>query len=88
MLAGDALLTLALELLASHPEGPSFAARRLESVLVAARRAGVEGLVGGQAADLEGEESRTDREQLHWIHRHKTAALFAGSAEIGVGKIN
>jgi len=83
VLAGDALQTLAFEILATRPPGPGAAARRLESVATLARCAGVGGLVGGQMADLEAALAPCDGEQLDWIHRHKTGALFAASVEIG-----
>jgi geranylgeranyl diphosphate synthase type II len=83
ILAGDALLTLAFELLATWPRDPSFASRRAEAVVVAARRAGIHGMVGGQTADLEAQGRSVGEEQLRWIHRHKTGALFSACAEIG-----
>ena len=83
ILAGDALHTLAFEVLASHPAGAGLGHRRAEAVAVLARAAGVAGMVGGQMADLEGERTPVDGDGLRWIHRHKTGALFAGSAEIG-----
>ena len=75
VLAGDGLLTLALEVVA---EGGSAAVRAL------ARAAGSLGMVGGQAADLEAEGSR-DRSlaRVDWIHDHKTAALITASVEVG-----
>jgi geranylgeranyl diphosphate synthase type II len=83
ILAGDALNTLAFELLASHPHGDSHAARRTRAVTLVARRTGIDGMVGGQIADLEAESRPVDEERLHWIHRHKTAALLAASTELG-----
>ncbi len=83
ILAGDALLTLAFELLGSRPEGVANAAQRAEAVVVAARRAGIEGMVGGQVADLEAELRAIGPDELRWIHRRKTGALFSASSEIG-----
>jgi len=83
ILAGDALHTLAFEILGTRPEGPEYAMRRSEAVALVARAAGADGMVGGQVADLEGSEDRVDAEGLHWIHAHKTGALFAASAELG-----
>ncbi len=83
VLAGDALNTLAFELLATHPVGEAHAARRTRAVALVARRSGIEGMVGGQIADLEAESRPVDEERLHWIHRHKTAALLAASTELG-----
>ena len=83
ILAGDALHTLAFEILGVHPEGPEYAMRRTEAVALVARSAGVGGMVGGQVADLEGGEGKVDEAGLRWIHRHKTGALIAASAELG-----
>lgn len=83
ILAGDALLTLAFEVLATRPAGDALAARRTEAVAVVARRAGCAGMVGGQLADLEAERKPPAAAQLEWIHRHKTGALLAASVEIG-----
>ena len=83
ILAGDALLTLAFEVLATRPVGEALASRRTEAVALVARRAGHSGMVGGQLADLEAERKPTDGASLAWIHRHKTGALIAASVEIG-----
>ena len=40
-------------------------------------------MVGGQMADLEAERSPVDVNGLEWIHRRKTGALLAASAELG-----
>jgi geranylgeranyl diphosphate synthase type II len=83
ILAGDALLTLAFELLGRHPEGEAAAGRRSRAVIAAARAAGAAGMVGGQLADLEAEGERIGAERLRWIHRHKTGALFSACCEVG-----
>lgn len=83
ILAGDALLTLALEILAREPEGEAFAARRCAAATAVARAAGIAGMVGGQIADLEAEQRAIDAPTLEWIHRHKTGALLAAAAEVG-----
>ena len=83
ILAGDALHTLAFEILAAWPKDESTAPRRIAAVESLARGAGIRGMVGGQIADIEAERSEVDLERLRWIHRHKTGALFAASAELG-----
>ena len=83
ILAGDALLTLGFEILAAEPAGDAHAARRAEAVLAVARAVGVDGMVGGQQADLEAEGAGADAERLEWIHRHKTGALLGACAEVG-----
>ena len=83
ILAGDALHSLAFQLLAEHPSGDRHVDRRAHAALVLARGAGIDGMVGGQMADLEAERADFDADRVSWIHRHKTGALFAASAEIG-----
>jgi geranylgeranyl diphosphate synthase type II len=48
-----------------------------------ARAIGTEGLIGGQALDLESRERDLDLERLEYIHSHKTGALFIAAAELG-----
>ncbi len=44
---------------------------------------GTEGLIGGQALDLESRADQLSLEQLEYIHSHKTGALFIAAAELG-----
>ena len=83
ILAGDALLTLAFEILATRPEGDDAAARRADAVALVARGAGAAGMVGGQLSDLDAERKPAELSGLEWIHAHKTGALLAASAELG-----
>jgi len=83
ILAGDALHTLAFELLAANPQGAAHAEKRSQAVVLVARASGIDGMVGGQIADLEAESSAPDAKRLHWIHEHKTAALLAAATELG-----
>ncbi len=81
ILAGDALLTLAFETLANAPVDP---ARRVGLVAEIAAAAGtVNGMVGGQVADLEAEHKRANAADLEYIHRSKTAALIRSSVLAG-----
>lgn len=80
VLAGDALLTQAFEVLAERTP-PT---RPVASMVAAlARAAGWAGMVGGQVADLAAEGAAPDVERVAAIHLGKTAALIAGSLEIG-----
>jgi geranylgeranyl pyrophosphate synthase len=82
ILVGDALLTIAFEILArgavSNPR-----ARMIEAVQKLARHAGVEGMVGGQALDLEFGQDIADLEVLERVHAWKTGGLYAASAAMG-----
>jgi geranylgeranyl diphosphate synthase, type II len=83
ILAGDALLTLAFWILAVKPPGDDRAGRRADAVAAVARGAGVEGMVGGQMADVEAERTAADLSRVEWIHLHKTGALIAASVLLG-----
>ncbi len=81
ILAGDALLTLAFETLGAAPVAPE---RRAAMVAEVAKSAGtVNGMVGGQMADLEAEGKAVAPEMLEYIHRSKTAALIRASVASG-----
>jgi geranylgeranyl pyrophosphate synthase len=88
ILVGDALLTEGLLLIARHPEGAGWAARRAEAVEMVAEAISVRGMVGGQVEDLEAtghfDGAAGDlEERLDRIHRHKTGALLKASVELG-----
>ncbi len=81
ILTGDALLTLAFEVLSSAPLD---AARRVAVLGEIARAAGTQnGMVGGQVADLEAESKKATPETLEYIHRSKTAALIRAAVVSG-----
>jgi geranylgeranyl pyrophosphate synthase len=80
VLAGDALLTLAFELLARHtPAGAPLA----EMTVALGEAAGWDGMVGGQVADLAAEGQAPDLERVHRIHTGKTAAMISVSVRLG-----
>lgn len=82
ILAGDGLLTEAFYLLSLNPSG--FDTNLVLQVInEVARASGIEGMVGGQAADLIYETREPDREMLYFIHTHKTASLIRASVKIG-----
>jgi len=81
ILAGDALLTLAFETLANAPIEPE---RRVAILSEVAASAGtVNGMVGGQVADLEAEGRSVQPAELEYIHRSKTAALIRAAVVAG-----
>jgi len=81
ILAGDALLTLAFETIAAAPVD---AERRAGMVTEVAKAAGtVDGMVGGQVADLEAQGRQVLPEMLEYIHRSKTAALIRAAVTAG-----
>jgi len=90
VLAGDALLTLAFEILASTRLPPSCRYGIGELVRELAVTAGSRHLVGGQVLDLEGEgsESLLSPEDLNYVHSNKTAALLTCSLRLGAMTAN
>jgi len=81
ILAGDALLTLAFETVAATPVATE---RRVAMVTEIASAAGtVNGMVGGQVADLEAEGHKVGPKTLEYIHKAKTAALIRASITSG-----
>lgn len=82
ILAGDALLTYAFEILAM-PETHKDAAVRCELIKTVARSAGFMGMAGGQMIDLEKAEQKISPQELAKLHRLKTGELFMASAEAG-----
>ncbi len=81
ILAGDALLTYAFELLADPGTGqPERQLRIIREVAVAA---GKDGMVGGQVADGAGEGKMLSLDEIEEIHKGKTGALLTASARLG-----
>jgi geranylgeranyl diphosphate synthase type II len=81
ILAGDALLTLAFETISATPIGPEQTVAIVKEVASAAGT--VNGMVGGQVADIEAERQKIQPEMLEYIHRSKTAALIRASVTAG-----
>ncbi|WP_413440845.1 geranylgeranyl diphosphate synthase CrtE [Synechococcus sp. MIT S1220] len=82
ILAGDALLTRAFEMVAMRSPGVP-AERLLKVVGELSLVAGAPGLVGGQVVDLESEGKQVDLETLEYIHLHKTGALLSACVITG-----
>ena len=84
ILAGDGLLTLAFEHLASAPElEPLPPAQRLQMLRTLGRAAGVAGMVGGQALDMASTGQRISEEALSTLHQGKTGALIRAALTLG-----
>lgn len=82
ILAGDALLTLAFEVLSRLAGVP--AERKIRLVEELSRAAGtVGGMIGGQVNDIEGERKPPTALLLESIHRAKTGALLRASVRMG-----
>lgn len=88
ILVGDALLTEGLLLLARHPRGGDWAARRAAAVELVAEAVSSRGMVGGQMEDLEatGQVAGAAGDpsvRLERIHAHKTGCLLRAAVELG-----
>ncbi len=81
ILAGDALQSLAFELLATAPDTSD--TTRLSLVTTLARAAGARGMVAGQAIDLNAVATVPDMASLEHMHRCKTGALIDASVAMG-----
>ncbi len=81
ILAGDALLSLAFETLATRPAGKARDPRALLRTVCVAT--GPEGMIGGQALDLLFERKRVSFARVLEMHRRKTAMLIRGSLLVG-----
>src|SRR5437870_3093793 len=82
ILAGDALLTLAFEVLSRSKDFP--AEHILQVISTLSRAAGTRGgMIAGQVLDIEAEVTPANERQLEAIHRSKTGALIGASVWIG-----
>jgi geranylgeranyl diphosphate synthase type II len=81
ILAGDALLTLAFQVLAELDVPADCKAKLIAELSTASGTVG--GMIGGQVADLEGEGKPPDAALLETIHRAKTGALLRASLRLG-----
>jgi geranylgeranyl diphosphate synthase type II len=81
ILTGDALLTLAFQVLAQLKGEPARNVRLTEELALAAGT--VDGMIGGQVHDLEGEGAHPTAALLEAIHRAKTGALLKASLLMG-----
>ena len=80
VLVGDALLTLAFEILTDSTLPASTVMAQVRTL---ARAAGANGMVGGQVLDLGLSNGAGDLEALTALHRAKTGALIAASCQLG-----
>lgn len=80
ILAGDALQSLAFELLARAPQS---AAARVEMLLELATASGVRGMCGGQALDIDATGRAITLDGLQRLHALKTGALLRASVRLG-----
>lgn len=81
VLTGDALQSVAFQLLSA--EDNERAVQRLRMINVLARASGPEGMAGGQSLDIGAADSNLSTDQLETMHRLKTGALIEASVMMG-----
>ena len=88
LLAGDFLLNYAFQVISEAPH--LSIEQRLQLVTLLSKRGGADGMIGGQAVDLQSKGEKIDWETLQYMHLGKTAALLTASLEFGgiVAKLN
>lgn len=82
LLVGDALQSLAFQLLAEHPLNDD-PARQLQMVKLLAAASGSRGMAGGQAIDLDSVGKQLSLPELEFMHIHKTGALIRAAILLG-----
>jgi geranylgeranyl pyrophosphate synthase len=80
ILTGDALLTFAFEILAERIGDPPLAVKLIGQL---AQAAGPAGMIAGQMADLQAQNTVGTLALLEYIHTHKTAKMFRCAARMG-----
>lgn len=82
LLVGDALQSLAFELLAA-PEACADPATQVAMLALLARASGSRGMAGGQAVDLAATGKSLELAELEFMHIHKTGALIQAAVLLG-----
>jgi farnesyl diphosphate synthase len=85
ILAGDALQTLAFDILATHQSASLHSEQRLAMIRALAKASGLQGMAGGQMLDMQGMDSI---EKLTLMYQLKTGALLSASLELGALSAN
>jgi geranylgeranyl diphosphate synthase, type II len=88
ILAGDGLLTYSIQIIADDNNLQSD--EKLKLIKLLAESAGPEGMVGGQVADMQGENTTLSIDQLEYIHANKTGKLITFCVMAGalIGRAN
>ena len=86
LLAGDALLTRAFEIVAEIKPAPRYSASAMLREM--ARSVGSRCLIGGQVADLEAKAGSTSADEIRFIHSRKTAEMVRLALRLGAMTAN
>lgn len=90
ILAGDALLNYAFEIMLSNSLGKENPEKYLKAINEIAKSSGIYGMIGGQVVDVQSENQQIPKEKLDYIHNNKTAAIMIGCMRAGaiIGNAN
>lgn len=83
ILAGDALLNYAFEVMLSSSMNKENPGKYLKAINEIAKSAGIYGMIGGQVVDVQSENKVISKEKLDFIHLNKTAAIIIGCMRAG-----
>ena len=83
ILAGDALLNYAFEVMLSNSIDKENPNKYLKSINEIAKTSGIYGMIGGQVVDIQSENKQISKEMLDYIHNNKTAAIIIGCMRAG-----
>jgi geranylgeranyl diphosphate synthase type II len=83
ILAGDALLNYAFEIMLSNSLGKKDPEKYLRAINEIAKSAGIYGMIGGQVVDVQSEDQQISKDKLDYIHNNKTAAIMIGCMRAG-----
>ncbi len=83
ILAGDALLNYAFEVMLSNSIDKEDPNKYLKAINEIAKTSGIYGMIGGQVVDIQSENKKISKEKLDYIHNNKTAAIIIGCMRAG-----
>ncbi|MBY2230117.1 polyprenyl synthetase family protein [Clostridioides difficile] len=83
ILAGDALLNYAFEVMLAGSINKENPEKYLKAINEIAKGAGIYGMIGGQVVDVESENKQIEKAKLDYIHMNKTAAMMVGCMRAG-----
>mgnify|MGYP003369224270 CR=1 FL=1 len=83
ILAGDALLNYAFEVMLSNSINKENPKKYLTAINEIAKSSGIHGMIGGQVVDIQSENKKISKEKLDYIHSNKTAAIIIGCMRSG-----
>ncbi|MBO3443729.1 polyprenyl synthetase family protein [Clostridium sp. CCUG 7971] len=83
ILAGDALLNYAFEIMLSNSIEKENPREYLKAINEIAKSSGIYGMIGGQVVDVQSENKQIPKEKLDYIHNNKTAAIIIGCMRAG-----